>query len=165
MFVLVAMASPSPPTPLPEGEGREAHSNPLEHAVRIPKDIAVGKPQHDQACGLEHGVPYPVPPRAGEVPGTIQLDHEPSFLAEEVHDVRSQRLLPPELDPELPPAKQRPQSLLGASCASPKRAGSIGRSTQKPRRHSSSSGHQVASCLKPRGNSFRAPLPPGEGLG
>jgi hypothetical protein len=123
---------PSPPSPLPEGEGREARANSVQHALRLRQHICVPKPKHGQPRPSEHGISHHISPRTWPMRRAVQLHHQTAFLAEKVHDVRSQGLLPPKLGPELSTAKPLPQHLFGLRRRPAKRAGAVTRSAKQP---------------------------------
>ena len=91
---------PSPPTPLPKGEGSglpECLADSIEDTVGLMEYLVVPEPQHDQARSAQPVVPDALCTSRREMRRTVSLDDDARLLAEEVHDVRAQRLLPAEL--------------------------------------------------------------------
>ena len=68
--------------------------NLLQNCLKLRLDLIIGEPKHSIALGLQ-------PPRTLLIVvlllgmlGTVNLDDEPSFEANEIHDVAPQHVLP-----------------------------------------------------------------------
>ncbi len=98
------------------------------------KDVVVGHPQHGDSDGAEEGVAGDVMLGRREVMSAVGLDDEASFLAEEVHEVGSERLLSSELGAvDAAAAEQIPEGLFGRCGGPTKSAGPVGRSAEQSR--------------------------------
>ena len=73
---------------------------------------AASRATADDIARLEKSVSYHVRLWARVVTSSIHFDDQTSFLAEEVHDVGAEGLLPPELRSQFPTTHELPQRLL-----------------------------------------------------
>ena len=87
--------------------------NRLEDTIEVIEHLVVPESQHAKPCLLQKRRAYSVGLDIFRVLAAVQLDNEPSFQADEIHDVVTERVLAPEFAAiKLPSAKTAPEQAL-----------------------------------------------------
>jgi hypothetical protein len=87
--------------------------NCLDNAIQVIKYLIIPESQHTKPCLLQKPRAYSVGIDIFRVLAAVQLDNEPSFQTDEIHDVVPERVLAPEFAAiKLPSAKTAPEPAL-----------------------------------------------------
>jgi hypothetical protein len=107
----------------------ENGGNCREDSLRICQHLVVPKPQHPVPLPFKKPAALDFVRRGGVVLAAIDFDDQPSFVADKVGDIATDRHLPAKAKSlDLPRAKHPPNSSLGLGHCLPQRARSIVRS-------------------------------------
>jgi hypothetical protein len=108
----------------PRGTLLQRRDDGQQHTLGVAKHLVVPEPQHGVALGAQGGVALAID-GVGMVLTAIDFDDQTRLGAEEIDDIRPDRRLAAEFDPELPLAQASPQQPFGVGQVAPQFAGAL----------------------------------------